>query len=283
MAQQDLRIKELQDKVIAPGQTIRNMEYAKVNGQSLQLDLYLPASKDSFPVIVFIHGGGFTAGDKSSAAAYAPFFTARGFAIASINYRLAPAAIFPDQIYDVKGAIRFLRAHATQFHLDPDRLAVFGTSAGGALASLAGVSCDVANLEGTVGGNSKYSSCVQATVNCFGSFSYENMMNTGFAPSREIHLEELFGCKDIYSEACREKIKMMAPESYIDKADGHFLILHGEKDTSVPLQNSIDFDKKLKAGGVSSILITDPHFGHGEGIIKAHFSEIIAFLTKALQ
>src|ERR1043165_7616085 len=96
-----------------------NIEYARVDSQLLQLDLYQPQNaKSATPVLVWLHGGAFTSGDKSNAGKYAPMFAEQGIAVASVNYRLAPAAIFPAQIQDVKGAIRFLRANATKYHLD---------------------------------------------------------------------------------------------------------------------------------------------------------------------
>ena len=260
-----------------------DIEYAHVDSQSLQLDLYQPQGmKSETPVLVWLHGGAFTSGDKSNARKYAPMFAQQGIAVASVNYRLAPAAFFPAQIQDVKGAIRFLRANAAKYHLDANHIGILGTSAGGAFASLAGVSCGEKDLEGSVGGNLNYSSCVQATIDCFGSFSYENMMKLGFDQSREAHLEKLFGCV-LNSPEGLAKIKLMAPEFHLDKNDSPFLILHGGQDTSVPPQNSIDFNRKLQAAGVPSQLISDPNYGHDVRIIVAHFDEVMKFLNQYLR
>jgi len=264
-------------------QVIYNIEYASIDGQLLQLDLYQPqGAKNLTPVLVWLHGGAFTGGDKSNASKYAPLFAQQGIAVASVNYRLAPGAIFPAQIQDVKGAIRFLRANAGKYNLDASHIGVLGTSAGASIASLVGVSCGEKDLEGTIGGNLNYSACIQATVDCFGSFSYENMMKVGFDKSREAHLEKLFGCSPDSPEG-QAKIKQMAPEFHLDKNDSPFLILHGEQDTSVPVQNSIDFNKKLQAAGIPSQLITDPNYGHDPRIITAHFDELIKFLNQYLR
>ena len=135
-----------------------------------KLDLYLPQGDGPFPLIVNVHGGGFMMGDKSdppSQPAIAQFL-ANGYAVASIGYRLSAEAKAPAQIQDVKAAVRWLRANAAKYNLNPDKFAGFGGSAGGSLVALLGTSCGVAELEGADLGNSDQSSCVQAVVDWFG-------------------------------------------------------------------------------------------------------------------
>lgn len=264
-------------------EVLYNIEYAAVDNQSLQLDLYQPQDvKVPTPVLVWLHGGAFISGDKATAGKYAPMFARQGIAVASVNYRLVPGAHFPAQVHDVKGAIRFLRASAAKYNLDVNHIGVLGTSAGASIGCLVGVTCGEQDLEGTVGGNLDFSSCVQATVDCFGSFSYDYMMKMGFTRSRQAHLEALFGC-DLNSPECKEKIKQAAPEFHLDKKDSPFLILHGEKDFSVPLQNSIDFNTKLQAAGIPSQLITDPNYGHDMRIMVTYFDEVMKFLNQYLK
>jgi dipeptidyl aminopeptidase/acylaminoacyl peptidase len=159
---------------------------------------------------------------------------------------------------------------------------VLGTSAGGALACAVGVTCGEKDLEGTVGGNLNYSSCVQATVDCFGSFSYDYMMKTGFTRARLAHLETLFDC-NLDSAGGQAKIRQAAPEFHLDKNDSPFLILHGEMDFIVPLQNSIDFNKKLQDAEIPSQLITDVKYGHDMRILVEHFDEVMKFLNQYLR
>ena len=276
------------ESTTAPGKNytykvLYDIEFANVNGQSIKLDLYQPEGvKEPTPVLLWLHGGAFTGGDKSHAKRYAPSFAQKGFTVASVNYRLAPGAHYPSQVHDVKGAIRFLRANAKKYNLDPDHIGILGTSAGASLACQIGVTCGNEYLEGEVGGNLDYSSCAQAIVDCFGSFSYENRMKEGFDESRLKHLEQLFGVSRDAPEF-QEKIKQMAPEFYLDKNDPPFLILHGEKDQGVPVQNSIDFDRKLKEAGIPSTLITDPDFDHDVRIVVKHFDEVIKFLNQYLR
>src|SRR5678815_2971162 len=154
----------------AQGQTYPNLTYATVGGTPLLLDLYLPATGSGpFPVVVWIHGGGWSGGGRFPAGFSGPL-TAAGFAVASVEYRLTSQAgqygaepvIFPAQIHDVKGAVRWLRAHAATYNLDPTRFGCWGTSAGGHLSALLATSSGVAALEGTVGGNAGFSSAGQA-------------------------------------------------------------------------------------------------------------------------
>lgn len=263
---------------------IYDIEFANVDGQSIKLDLYSPIGiKEPVPVLLWIHGGAYTGGDKANAGKYAWLFAENGIAVASVNYRLAPGAIYPSQVNDVKGAIRFLRANTKRYNLDANHIGILGTSAGGSIACQIGVTCGEKDLEGTTGGNLEYSSCVQAVVDCFGSFSYDNMKATGFTKSRENHIKMLLGCDDVYSDDCREIMKKVAPENHLDKNDPPFLILHGEQDHSVPVKNSIDFNNKLLAAGIPSVLITDPAFDHDVRIVVKHIDEVLKFLNQYLR
>lgn len=132
-------------------ETLRDIEYAVVDGISLKLDLVLPdaPSAKPAPLVVYIHGGAWISGDKSPT--HAPAVLGPQYAVASVNYRLAQQAPFPAQIHDCKAAVRWLRAHAATYSIDPHRIGAWGSSAGGHLAALLGTSGGVAELEGTVG------------------------------------------------------------------------------------------------------------------------------------
>ena len=141
--------------------TLRNLEYARPDSGPLSLDLYLPEAGGPFPLIVWIHGGAFRAGDKAGIW-YKPILnqTQRGYAVASIDYRLSGSAKFPALVHDAKAAVRWLRANAAQYNLKADRIVVAGESAGGYQAVMLGTSGGVAELEGTLG-NPKESSRVR--------------------------------------------------------------------------------------------------------------------------
>jgi acetyl esterase/lipase len=146
-----------------PGvRALRNVEYARVDGnRPLYLDLYLPEKPAApTPLVVWIHGGGWVGGSKNNCPPLS--MVSKGFAAASVEYRFADVAPFPAQIHDCKGAIRFLRANAAKYNLDPNRIGAWGASAGGHLVALLGTGVAVKELDGNVGGNLEYSSRVQA-------------------------------------------------------------------------------------------------------------------------
>ena len=148
---------------------MRDLEYANVDGESLQLDLYLPEKSETKPpLLVWIHGGGWTKGSKSGINPIFIRLTAEGYAAASIDYRLDGLTSHPKQIHDCKGAIRWLRANADKYGYDVTRIGVGGGSAGGHLVLLLGLSSGIEELEGDVGGNLDQSSQVHAVVDLFG-------------------------------------------------------------------------------------------------------------------
>jgi acetyl esterase/lipase len=237
--------------------SMRDVTYGKAEDVELKLDLYFPKeTKGKLPVTVYVHGGGWQNGDKSMGAGAMAIgeLVKRGYLVVSINYRLAPAHKFPAQIEDVKCAIRFLRAHAKDYNLDPKRIGVWGGSAGGHLVALLGTSDDKSGLEGK-GGWAKESSRVQAVVDMFGPAD----LTVEFEGGGERIAKTVFGVSSSKDEA----MKRGSPVTYISKDDPPFLILHGENDKLVPLSQSEELDKGLKAAGVSSKLVVVKNAGHG--------------------
>lgn len=144
----------------------RDVVFATVDGHELKLDLYLPKEVNDPPLVVFIHGGGWR--NNSYKKCLTPWLTEHNVAVASIGYRLTDKATFPAQIHDCKAAVRWLRAHASDYGYDASRIGVAGTSAGGHLALLLGVTNGKQELEGEVGGHLEQSSSVQAVVDYYG-------------------------------------------------------------------------------------------------------------------
>lgn len=145
---------------------LRDLTFAQVGDQRLKLDLYIPSQVAPPKLVVWIHGGGWRGGSKAKPPLRRVLD--EGYALASISYRFSDAAIFPAQVHDCKGAIRWLRAHAKDYGYDATSIAVAGGSAGGTLALLLGTTANVPELEGDVGGNLQESSSVQAVINYFG-------------------------------------------------------------------------------------------------------------------
>ena len=153
-------------QVITP--TVANLAYANASATEV-LDLYLPAGAGPFPVVVNIHAGGFALGDKGMVpGSTAKALVAAGYAVASLNYRLSGEAVFPAAVLDAKAAVRFLRANAAKYNLNPDKIAAFGQSAGGNLAAMLGTTGGVAEFDDASLGNPGVSSNVQAVIDWFG-------------------------------------------------------------------------------------------------------------------
>jgi acetyl esterase/lipase len=263
-----------------------NLEYAAVNGKSLLLDLYLPDKADlPVPVIVFVHGGGWQAGDRHDRQAL-PLVT-KGYAVASIDYRLSQDAVFPAQLHDCKAAVRWLRAHAKAYGLDPAHIGAWGTSAGGHLVALLGTTGDVKELEGDEG-NLEYSSRVQAVCDWFGPTDLTKMDEQSAASGVPSHMHhnapdspeaKLIGGPVADN---KDKAAKANPIAYVSKDDPPFLIMHGDKDPLVPLAQSELLRDALEKAGVTVKLEVMKGAGHGFGN-KEIFNGVKEFFDKNLK
>jgi acetyl esterase/lipase len=234
----------------------RDLEYVAGGHARNKLDLYLPAQADHpLPVIVWIHGGAWSAGSKEGCPAVP--FANNGYAVASINYRLSQHAVFPAQIEDCKAAIRWLRANAKRYNLDAGHIGVWGASAGGHLVALLGTAGGVKELEGT-NGNLDESSRVQCVVDWFGPTELTTMGEEGDKPGSPVAL--LIGGP---APENKEKARRASPLNYVSKDAAPFLIMHGDKDNIVPLRQSELLAEALKKAGVEVTLDVIKGNGHG--------------------
>lgn len=257
--------------------TYQDVEYAKIDTISLKLDLYLPENIEKpVPLVIWIHGGSWSYGSKDYPMD-ALTLLSRGYAIASISYRFSQQAKFPAQINDVKGAVRFLRANAEKFKIDPNRFGVWGASAGGHLAALLGTTNGIRfytignttfDLEGDVGGNTVFSSQVQAVVDWYGPTNFTTIMNYPSGVDRrsaDNSQARLIGGRLTDSV---DKAVLASPITYVSPDDPPFLIQHGKKDNTIPYQQSLEMDSALKKNGVTSILILLEKTNHGGGLFE---------------
>jgi len=239
---------------------LRNLEYARVGEKSLLLDLYLPEKPDGpLPVVVWIHGGGWRGGDKEPCRAV--WLAPRGYAVASVNYRLSQEAIFPAQIQDCKAAIRWLRAHAAAYRLDAGHIGVWGDSAGGHLCALLGASGDVKELEGAQG-NLQQSSRVQAVCDFYGPM---DLLRFPLPPDpKKLNAYAMaFQFLGGPPEENLERAAQASPITYVTADDPPFLIVHGDRDELVPIQQSELLLEALKKAGVEAELHVVKGAGHG--------------------
>lgn len=264
--------------------TYEAIEYASPGGTPLLMDLRVPDGKGPHPVILYLHSGAWITGDRTGGAAIRQ--ASRGYAVASIDYRLAPDHIWPAQIEDAKAAVRWLRAHAARFDLDPHRIGVFGASAGGHIASILGTSGGVASLEGETLGNPQFSSRVKVVVDFYGPTDLLKLEEQKLpcipldanAPNMPPSL--LMGCP---IQQCKEKTATASPVTYITRDDPPFLIVHGMMDCLVPWKQSVLLHDALVAGGVDSRLILIPNGEHGGRAFSAYDKTVDEFLDKHLR
>ncbi len=243
------------------GSTLLDVTYCSIRGTDLKMDLYYPREgSQPFPVVMYIHGGGWSEGDKAEGAGTvgAAELMDRGYALASINYRMAPGFRFPSMIEDAKCAVRSLRANAVQWGIDPDRIGVMGASAGGHLAALVGTADEKAGWDSGKGYTQPYldqSSRVGAVVDLYGPADLPVL----FAGTAQNLAQSVFGVK----RAADPFLAQSSPVTYVSPDDAPFLILHGTVDNNVPLEQSQILDKALRAAGVESTLVVVDQAGHG--------------------
>ena len=240
-----------------------DITYAVVDGHELQLDLYTPTASAANPppLLVWVHGGGWRAGSRKSVNGLE--LVTRGYALASVSYRLSPVAPFPAQIHDIKGAIRYLRAHASELGIDVSRVAVMGVSAGAHLAALVGVTNDSRDHEGRTGGNLEQSSSAQAVVSYFGASNLTTILeqSTEFGLGIRVPaLELLYGGPPAENA---ELARLASPVFFVEPGDPPLYLLHGDADPQMPIEQTLELHEAAKAHGVEVHLDVVPGAGHG--------------------
>ena len=232
--------------------------YGVADGQSLTMDYYAPKGAGPHPIAIIIHGGGYQRGNsKSGSEAYcADFLAPAGYAVFSINYRLAPKYPYPDMVYDVQRAIRFIRHNASRWGGQPNRIALVGGSAGGFLSNMVGL----LNAPGDASAADpvdRESAQVQAVVTLFAQSSFATV-----PLNADVHalLDPL-----IKEKGEGEALKEASPISYVSKGDPPFLQILGDKDEYIPFSEATNLDAALKKVGVRSEIIRIPGGMHGTG------------------
>jgi acetyl esterase/lipase len=262
-----------------------------------KLDIYLPDEDDgSFPVILSIHGGAFMGCDKSDAQV-TPMLEGlkRGYAVVAVNYRLSWEAIFPALVQDAKAAVRWVRANASKYHFDPNRIAAWGGSAGGYQSTMLGTSAGVPDLEDLSLGNQDQPCNVQAVVAWYGPTDFlkmdEYLAASGLLPPpgfrhSEPNSPESLLLGQLITEI-PDRVKAANPETYLHHDAPLFLLQHGAKDPVVPVQCSIEFAAKLKCvSGADRVELdiiegaehADPKFETPENVRR-----VLDFLDKHLK
>ncbi|MBV9674827.1 MAG: alpha/beta hydrolase [Acidobacteriaceae bacterium] len=265
----------------------KDVAYADRDGQPLLLDLHIPDGPGSFPAAILMHGGGFDGGSKSTNVRplFEPLAQA-GFAWFSLDYRLAPAVQFPQALRDVGDGIAWVKAHASQYHVNPSKIVIIGESAGGFFVNYIGT----------------YQSAqvpVAAVVDFYGPSDYEKLaqlrkahperfdmttINRHAANGGGIHF---FGVQQL-DKAGLSRLQKVAPIAAVHKGMPPFLCIHGTKDDQVPYEQSTAFCEAMRQVGSACELITIEGGAHGMSRWREpeqqHWkSEMIVWLKKTLQ
>jgi acetyl esterase/lipase len=278
---------------LPPGtKVLKDVPYVKDGHKLQKLDLYLPARGQSpQPLVIWIHGGGWHRGSKERTPAVR--LLSKGFAVASIDYRLSDDAIFPAQIEDCKAAVRYLRQHAAEHGLDPDRFGAWGASAGGHLAALLATSAGVEEFERVPPGGAPatYSTKLQAAVDWFGPIDLTRMPRSnpaGPPPESKAFEESEPATAKLLGGPVHEnpeKARQASPLTYISRDDPPILIMHGDRDQLVPVGQSKQFHEALTQARLKSTLRVIPGAGHGgQGFNRPEVIDQIAdFFTAHLK
>lgn len=251
-----------------------DIEFAVAGEEHLTLDAYVPDGRGPFPAVIVVHGGGFTAGNKQTYVK--PLFdplTNAGFAWFTINYRLAPKYRFPAAVEDVESAVKWVKAHAREYKVDPRRIALMGESAGGHLVSF-------------VGTEEKPDSRVAAVVSFYGVHDFEAR---AIKDGKLLDSVKAFLGPSELNDDSREIMRQASPITHVHKGMPPYLLIHGTADVLVPYEQSVSMCEKMKRLGNSCELFTVEGAPHGVGpweknpAFQAYKEKMIEWLKKTMK
>jgi acetyl esterase/lipase len=266
----------------APGiRDVKDVVYAAVDGRALALDIALPAGIPRPPLLVWVHGGAWRSGDKDEVPRV---FVERGFATASVNYRLSTEARFPAAVHDIKAAIRFLRARAADYGYRTDRIAIGGSSAGGHLAALVGVTNGHPVLEGAVGDNRSQSSDVHAILDYYGASDLTTILDQSTPFGLDVRIPALELWLGARPEQTKELAELASPVLHVDRADPPLLMFHGDRDPQMPVNQSHQLEGAYDALGLDVHLEIVHGAAHGGAAFFApdRLERALAFLRRTI-
>lgn len=271
LAQPPFGRRPVADRVPENVQFVADVPYAGTDNPRQMLDLLVPKadSETPRPVVAFVHGGAWLGGDKRPALAQVARFAASGeYAAVSIGYRLSGEAKWPAQIHDCKAAIRWIKANAEKYNLDPDKIGIWGSSAGGHLVAVLGTSAGVEEMDGTLGSHADQSTSVACVADFFGPTDFTQMSKAKHANSPIDHDDARAPEALLIGGAIpdnKEKAATANPITYVTENDPPFLIVHGTEDPLVPFNQSELLNGALQKADVTTTLIAVEGGGHGQG------------------
>ncbi|MEM6912890.1 MAG: alpha/beta hydrolase [Pseudomonadota bacterium] len=267
-----------------------NIAYADDSAAQV-LDVFMPEGEGPFPTVILIHGGAFMMGSKEMDYSHAKVLVENGYVAISINYRLSGEAVFPAAVHDCKAAIRFVRANAEQFKVDPDRIGAWGASAGGNLTAMMATSAGDAFADGGVGDHTDVPANIQAGINWFGPINFQTMvpegLALGFQDDYNVDLESAYVGVAADDPANAEIVARANPTTYLDPSDPPIWIVVGDADPLIPYTQSVNFYEAAKAtlGEDRATFTLLEGAGHGGGAFASEevLNQSVAFFDKHLK
>jgi acetyl esterase/lipase len=258
-----------------------DIPYATVDGKPLALDLHLPAGSRPAQLVVYLHGGAWQNGNKTQ---YPAFLVEKGFAVASLDFRSTNDAPFPANVHDIKAGIRFLRAKAREYGYRAERIGLIGASSGGHLAALVGVTNGNSELEGDVGAFHGQSSDVNAIVSYFGASNLTTILAQSTPAGLEVRapaLQKLFGGTPDQKQPVA---RLASPVFHVDRRDPPLMLLHGDQDAQMPINQLHELDGAYAAAGLRADTLVLHGVGHDAGPFfqGAPVDRVVSFLKRAL-
>jgi len=226
---------------------MKDLAYAEIDGRTLALDLYVPAGIKSDVLLVYVHGGAWSRGSKHDVPVKG--LVGRGYAIASVDYRLSTEARFPANVHDIKAAIRFLRAKQSDLGIKANKILILGSSAGGHLAALVGVTNGDSGLEGDVGEHLDQSSDVQGIVSFYGASNLETILAQSTPHGLSVRVPALKLLLGDVPEKHPEIARLASPVAHVDRNDPPLLLIHGDQDPQMPVNQSLELQAEYEAKG----------------------------------
>lgn len=227
---------------------MRDIEYGRVGDLALLVDLHMPQKVTDSNLVIWVHGGAWRSGSKQSMPLNS--LVDAGYTVASVDYRLSPVAPFPAQVHDIKAAIRFLRAISSRYGCRSDRIAIAGDSAGGHLAALIGTTNGHEELEGAIGDHLDQSSNVQAIIDYYGPTNLMTIVEQSTPHGIGVRVPALQLLLRGQPEDNPELAKLASPVEHVDASDPPLLLIHGDQDPQVPINQAHELQGKYKKLGL---------------------------------
>ncbi|MEL7028728.1 MAG: alpha/beta hydrolase [Pseudomonadota bacterium] len=251
----------------------------------------MPAGDGPFPAVILIHGGAFKMGSKEMDYNHAKLLVENGYVAISINYRLSGEAVFPAAVHDCKAAIRYVRANADKYKVNPDQIGAWGASAGGNLTAMMATSAGDPYADGRVGAHTTVPTNIQAAINWFGPINFQTMVSEGaalgFQSDYNVNIESAYVGVDANDPANAERVARANPTTYLDPGDPPIWTVVGDADPLIPYTQSTNFYLAAKdvLGEEKATYLLLEGEGHGGGAFKGDelLSQSVAFFDQHLK